>query len=399
MQTKMSQNFDIVPLCMSFIPSILGYHHNACTSIRNFKVPPTRPSHPRPTPPPIKGRQMDVGSKFDRAEMPLDDDEFDLGKKWGRGDGGVDQDDNQDITTGTEEAVTQSSKVYSVFPFWIEASTPIINLYGDGEANGIKEYEDGFHYDGANDGFQYDNAHDLKRVTYYDYDRRESLKPTQVPMHAAGAEGNSNPKGTTLVQPYHSVSHSPSASSKAQTATETSTEKSTKTVKDISSSLPTSTSPSATATGPMTTTIRKIGTASTKSTSPDPSWSSKAFSESKSTSTSTASTSRRWRNQTPKISKITRNGVSSTATSPLNPTTAAQTLQKTSVVIKSELQRESTAKVIEIEDHIASTAPTYEVYDYGEKEYGVSEGSLESDLLKLLDKLARRYNESAAEGG
>ena len=55
----------------------------------------------------------------------------------------------------------------------------------------------------------------------------------------------------------------------------------------------------------------------------------------------------------------------------------------------------------EIEDQVASTASNnyaYEVYDYGEKEYGVNEGSLESDLLKLLDKLARRYDESA-EGG
>ena len=55
----------------------------------------------------------------------------------------------------------------------------------------------------------------------------------------------------------------------------------------------------------------------------------------------------------------------------------------------------------EMEDQVASTASNnyaYEVYDYGEKEYGVNEGSLESDLLKLLDKIARRYDESA-DGG
>ena len=72
----------------------------------------------------------------------------------------------------------------------------------------------------------------------------------------------------------------------------------------------------------------------------------------------------------------------------------------------SELQRElreyptKVAVRGELHDHAASTASpyAYEVYDYGEKEYGVNEGSLESDLLRLLDKIARRYNESA-EGG
>ena len=67
------------------------------------------------------------------------------------------------------------------------------------------------------------------------------------------------------------------------------------------------------------------------------------------------------------------------------------------------MNREHPTKVAvrgEIDGHVASTASpyAYEVYDYGEKEYGVNEGSLESDLLRLLDKIARRYNESA-EGG
>ena len=98
------------------------------------------------------------------------------------------------------------------------------------------------------------------------------------------------------------------------------------------------------------------------------------------------------------MSKATTNIASSTTSSPSNPTvpTTAEEPMKSS----KEMNREYPTKVAvrgELDDHASSTASpyAYEVYDYGEKEYGVNEGSLESDLLRLLDKIARRYNESA----
>ena len=338
---------------------------------------------------------MDVGSKFDRAELPLDDDEIDLGKKRGRGDGG-DESDGQGVATETERAVTRSSKVYSVFPFWIEASTPIMNLYGDAEATGDEDYEDGFEYDGANDGFQYDGANDLKRVTYYDYDRHESSSSTQVPMSAADAEGNAKPRETTLAHP----SVAPFSPPKVQTPLETSPEKPIDILKDRSVSRPTLVTPGPTTTWHTSTTKRLIGTTPTKLTSLKPTWSASTFSESKSTSM-TSSASHKGQNRTLYMSKATTNIASSTTSSPSNPTvpTTAEEPMKSS----KEMNREHPTKVAvrgELDDHAASTASpyAYEVYDYGEKEYGVNEGSLESDLLRLLDKIARRYNESA-EGG
>lgn len=330
---------------------------------------------------------MDVGSKFDRAELPFDDDESQLGKKRGRGDDGGDEGDGGlGVTEGA--TTTRSPKVYSVFPFWIEASTPIINLYGDGEVTG--DYED---------SFKYDDDHDLKRVTYYDYDRYESLSPTQVPMPAADAGGSADPKDTTLVHPY--VTHTPfTPSTKVQTPLETSTEKPIDIVKDKSSSgRSTLTTLSPTTTWHTTTTKRRIGKTSTTLASPKPTWSASTFSARK--STLMASVSHKWPNQTPEISKsATKNSASSAASAPSNPTVAPTTA---GVAIKSSTEgnREHAAKVAgggERDDHVASTAsPPHalnEAYDYGEKEYGVNEGSLESDLLKLLDKLARRYNES-----
>ena len=335
---------------------------------------------------------MDFGSKFDRAELPLDDDEFQLGKKRGRGDVGDEGDGGQSVTTETEGVVTtRSTKVYSVFPFWIEASTPIVNLYGDREVTGD--------YIGFEDGFQYDADYDLKRVTYYDYGRSESPHPTQVPMPAAAdVEGNANPKETTLVHP--SVTQTPFTPSKVPNPKQTSTVKPIGISKDRSSFRPTRTTLSTTTTLQTSTTTRRIETTPTKLRSPKPTSSESTFPTPKSTLIMTSS-SHKGQNQTPETSKTTRN-IATSAASPLPSNPTLPTVSGLAIKSSTVGKRDQPAKVSgkkELDDHVASTASplAYEAYyDYGEKEYGVNEeGSLESDLLKLLDKIARRYNESA----
>ena len=337
---------------------------------------------------------MDVGSKFDRAELPLDDDEFDRGKKKGRGDGGGgvgDEDDGQGVAAGTEPSLTgSSSKVYSVFPFWIEASTPIINLYDDEEEE-MEEKEDskgfdegGFQYDGAHDGFQYDGDYDLRRVTYYDYGRHESKSTTQqTPNLDANAEGRANPEETYLGRPRRpSLPHTKLASSQVVKPMKTSSER----PKDRSSppptrptlSQPTTTRHVSTTKQHLTTTKGRGGTTSA------------TFFKSART------LSEKGQSQTAEITTTVGNDADSESSSPSSTIMPAMKLSSE----RSQHLANTKQTVGEIEDQVASTASNnaYEVYDYGEKEYGVNEGSLESDLLKLLDKIARRYDESA-EGG
>ena len=337
---------------------------------------------------------MDVGSKFDRAELPLDDDEFNRGKKKGRGDGGGgvgDEDDGQGVAAGTEPSLTgSSSKVYSVFPFWIEASTPIINLYDDEEEE-MEEKEDskgfdegGFQYDGAHDGFQYDGDYDLRRVTYYDYGKNEPKSTTQqTPIPDANAEGSANPEETYLGRPRRpSLPHTKLASSQVVKPMKTSSER----PKDRSSppptrptlSQPTTTRHVSTTKQHLTTTKGRGGTTSA------------TFFKSART------LSEKGQSQTAEITTTVGNNADSESSSPFSTTMPAVADLATKSSSERSQHLTNTEKSVDDVEEIYDY--DYKVYDYGEKEYGVNEGSLESDLLKLLDKIAKRYDESA-EGG